>query len=71
VAVTKRNVLKKVQPLSDDTSINDSIEEEEGAEDVDEMVKRYSQRLAGKRDLGSSSKASDKRRGGRLVISVK
>jgi hypothetical protein len=71
VAVTKRTVLKKVRPLSDDTSINDSIEEEEGAEDVDEMVKRYSQRLAGKRDLGSSSKASDKRRGGRLVISVK
>ncbi|KAE9371267.1 hypothetical protein N431DRAFT_545555 [Stipitochalara longipes BDJ] len=71
VAVTKRNVLKKVQPLSDTTNINDSIEEEEGAEDVDEMVKRYSQRLAGKRNLGGSPQTSDKRCGGRLVISVK
>jgi hypothetical protein len=41
------------------------LEEEEGAEDVDEMVKRYSQRLAGKRDLGSSSK-SDKKSGRKI-----
>jgi hypothetical protein len=75
VAVTKKNVLKKVQPLPDTTSFNesiDSIEEEEGADDVDEMVKRYSQRLAGKRDLGSGTPTSDpKKRGGRLIISVK
>ena len=71
VAVTKRNVLKKVQPVSDTTNFNDTIEEEEGAEEVDEMVKRYSQRLAGKRDLGGNTPTSDKRRGGSLVISVK
>jgi hypothetical protein len=75
VAVTKQNVLKKVQPLSDDTSFDDSIdsiEEEEGGDDVDEMVKRYSQRLAGKRDLGGSNPTSEpKKRGGRLIISVK
>jgi len=71
VAVTKRNVLKKVQPLSGTTKFDEPIEEEEGAEEVDEMVKRYSQRLAGKRDLGGDTPTSDKRRGGRLVISVK
>lgn len=74
VAVTKKNFLKKVQLLSDATNFNDSIdsiEEEEGADDVDEMVKRYSQRLAGKRDLGGGTPTADKRRGGRLVISVK
>lgn len=72
VAVTKQNVLKKVQPLPEDTSFDDSIEEEEGGDDVDEMVKRYSQRLAGKRDIGSSTPTSEpKKRGGRLIISVK
>jgi hypothetical protein len=75
VAVTKQNVLKKVQPLSDDTSFDDSIdsiEEEDGGDDVDEMVKRYSQRLAGRRDLGGSTPTSEpKKRGGRLIISLK
>lgn len=75
VAVMKKNVLKKVQTLPNVTSFNDSIdsiEEEEGADDVDEMVKRYSQRLAGERDLGSSAPTSDpKKRSGRLIISIK
>jgi hypothetical protein len=73
-AVTKKNVLTKVQPLPDASNFNDSTEfiEEEIAGDVDEMVKRYSQRLAGKRDLGGNSPTSDsKKREGRLVISVK
>ncbi len=75
VAVTKQNVLKKVQPLSNDTSFDDSInstDEEEVGDDVDEMVQRYSQRLAGKRDLGSSTPTSEpKKSGGRMIISVK
>ncbi|KAH8792873.1 hypothetical protein F5882DRAFT_352490 [Hyaloscypha sp. PMI_1271] len=74
VAVTKKNVLKKVQPLPDASNFNDSTDfiEEESAGDVDEMVKRYSQRLAGKRDLGGNSPTCDpKKREGRLVISLK
>jgi hypothetical protein len=72
VAVTKNNVLKKVQPASKVTNDTDNTEqvEEEEAEDVHEMVRRYEQRLAGKRDLGSGSPTSNEP-GGRLIISVK
>jgi hypothetical protein len=69
VAVTKNNVIKKVQAAPEITDDIDTVEEE-GAEDVHEMVRRYEQRLAGKRDLGGSP-TPDKTQGGRLVISVK
>jgi hypothetical protein len=73
VAVTRSNVLKRVQPALSDMNTSNCIDsdEEGGAEDVDEMVKRYSQRLAGKRDLGSSPTPEPKKRGGRLIISLK
>jgi hypothetical protein len=74
VAVTKKNVLKKFQPQSGLSNETELIEEE-GTEDIDEMVRRYEQRLTGKRDLGGWESGGistpDKKRGGRLIISVK
>jgi hypothetical protein len=75
VAVTKKNVLKKVQTQSSVIDDTKTIEEE-GAEDIEEMVRRYEQRITGKRDLGgwesgTGTPTPGKKRGGRMIISVK